>query len=115
MEERSIVLLAALIAGASLVTGCSGSPGTNGTTRDAVSGAVLFATYCATCHPGGGNVINPSKTLQRLTLAANGITTPEGIIARVRNPGPGMKRFDPEELSDEKARSIAVYVLDAFQ
>ena len=113
--EKRIILLPALIAGTLLVTGCSVSPGTNGTTKVAESGAVLFATYCATCHPGGGNVINPSKTLQRLTLAANGITTPEGIIARVRNPGPGMKRFDPEELSDEKARCIAVYVLDAFR
>jgi cytochrome c6 len=111
MEKLRCFLMFACLAGAFLATGCSPSSRTGG----GESGAALFAANCATCHPNGSNVINPSKSLLRLTLAANGITTPEGIVHRMRNPGPGMKRFDPAELSDEDARKIAAYILATFR
>ncbi len=115
MENRTGALLPVLLVGTLLATGCSESSRTGGRSEEGEGGAQLFARYCATCHPGGGNILNPSKTLQRLTLAANGITTPEGIVARMRNPGRGMKRFDPEEISDAKGRRIAAYILETFR
>ena len=103
------------LTGVFLSAGCSPSSRTGSGAGGGESGAVLFARNCATCHPDGRNVINPSKTLQRLTLTANGITTPEEIVSRMRNPGPGMKRFDRAELSDDDARKIAEYILATFR
>ena len=80
-----------------------------------LSGEVLFLQNCATCHPDGGNIFYPLKSLQRLTLSANGITTSAEIVARMRDPGPRMKRFDRSELSDADARKIADYVLSTFR
>jgi cytochrome c6 len=77
-------------------------------------GSALFQQHCATCHPDGGNTLYPQKSLQKGVLAANGITTPEGIISRMRNPGPRMKRFDSSELNDADARKIAAYILETF-
>jgi cytochrome c6 len=50
-----------------------------------------------------------------MVLAANGITTTGGIIAKMRDPGPRMKRFTRDDLSDEEARKIAQYVLETFR
>jgi cytochrome c6 len=115
VEKQRGFLLAAVLGGVLTLSGCSQSARKEAGTKDEESGATLFSMYCATCHPNGANVINPPKSLQRLTLAANGITTPEGIVAKIRNPGPRMKRFDPMELSDERARKIADYILETFK
>ena len=82
---------------------------------DVTGGEALFLQHCAMCHPDGGNVFYPHKSLQKGVLAANGITTPEGIVARMRNPGPRMKRFDKSELDDREAGKIAAYILEAFR
>lgn len=79
------------------------------------SGQELFLTHCSGCHPNGGNVIYPQKTLDRMTLAANGITTPAGIVAKMRHPDAGMKQFDRETISDAEARRVAEYVLATFK
>jgi cytochrome c6 len=39
------------------------------------SGKRLFEKNCAVCHPGGGNLMNPEKTLRIKHLAANGLNT----------------------------------------
>lgn len=79
------------------------------------SGEELFLIHCSGCHPNGGNVKYPPKSLDRMTLAANGITTPAGIVAKMRRPGPGMKPFDREAVSDADARKVAEYVLETFK
>jgi cytochrome c6 len=79
------------------------------------SGEELFLIHCSGCHPGGGNVIYPQKTLDRMTLAANGITTPAGIVAKMRHPDAGMKQFDRETISDKDADKVAGYILTTFK
>jgi cytochrome c6 len=79
------------------------------------SGQELFMIHCSGCHPNGGNVVYPQKTLDRMTLAANGITTPAGIVAKMRHPDAGMKQFDREAISDDDAGKVAKYILAAFK
>ena len=92
-----------------------------GKVDDAVSGAAsdvdgrsLFQMHCAVCHPGGGNIINPQKTLDGQALSANGIETVGDIVANMRQPGPGMTRFDENLLSDRQAARIAEYILQTY-
>jgi cytochrome c6 len=54
--------------------------------------------------PDGGDTINPQKTLHAKALAANNITKPEDIVKTMRNPGPGMNKFDQTTIPDEVQR-----------
>ncbi len=78
------------------------------------AGRALFEKNCASCHKGGGNVVNPQKTLSSSDRAANGITTADDVIKVMRNPGPGMPTFGPDVLSDDEARAVAEFVLRHF-
>ncbi|SNB46935.1 c-type cytochrome [Geobacter sp. DSM 9736] len=78
-------------------------------------GKALFEQHCQACHAGGGNTMNPAKTLKKKELQANGIKTRDDIIKVVRNPGPGMTPFDQNTLSDQQAGAIADYVLKSFK
>ncbi len=91
---------------------------------DETSGDALFKEHCASCHPGGGNIINPKKTLHERDREANNIKTTDDIIRKMRNPGPfpthpqewaGMKMFDQKTISDDNARKIADYILKTFR
>ena len=79
------------------------------------AGAAAFEANCSECHYGGGNSVNPAKNLRSLTLKANGITSAQDIVAKMRNPGPGMTRFEPKELPDKEALEIAEYILATFK
>ncbi|KAB0669717.1 c-type cytochrome [Oryzomonas sagensis] len=74
-----------------------------------------FEKHCAACHPGGGNTINQAKPLKREALRKNGIKSWKDIVAKIRNPGPGMTKFDKKEMPDKEARAIAEYVLKTFK
>lgn len=78
-------------------------------------GEVLFKQYCAACHPDGGNVSDPERTLWGSALRSHHIAKPEDIIHIMRNPISRMIRFDTATLSDEDARAIADYVLYVFR
>jgi len=80
-----------------------------------ISGEAEFKEHCAVCHAGGGNVVTPEKTLQKKVLNANGIRKPADIINKMRNPGPGMTKFDKKTVSDKEARTIADYILKTFK
>lgn len=80
-----------------------------------VSGEGSFKKYCVSCHAGGGNIIRPTKTLHRKDREANGVKTAADIVRLLRNPGPGMPKFDEKSISDAEAKAIAEYVIDAFQ
>ncbi len=85
--------------------------------RDAAktkSGEELFKTNCV-CHPDGGNIVNPSKTLHKKDREANGVKKVADVIARMRNPGPGMTRFDQSTIPDRDARKIADYIFKTFK
>ena len=78
-------------------------------------GEALFRQYCSACHPNGGNVSDPERSLYGSVLRRKRITTPEDIVRIMRNPLSRMIRFDPSTLSDRDARAIAEYVLKAFK
>ncbi len=83
--------------------------------KQVTAGEALFKKHCAVCHPDGGNVINPNKTLKGKSLEANNVKTEKDIIAKMRNPGPGMARFDEKTVPEAEARQIAEYVLKTFK
>jgi len=77
-------------------------------------GEALFKQHCYPCHPDGGNVINPNKTLHKKDREANGVNTAADIIGKMRNPGPGMTKFDEQTLPDADAKDIADYEIKTF-
>jgi cytochrome c6 len=98
-----------------LITGaCSGeNPKKSG--EEARLGEELFKLHCAVCHPNGENVINKDKNLHKEDLEEHGIKTPEDIVKLMRNPGPGMSKFDEKTISDKDAKDIAKYILKKFK
>jgi cytochrome c6 len=97
----------------------AGTTGTAGTAEqakqgEAQSGEALFKQHCAVCHPDGGNNVNPQKTLHKKDREANGVKTAADIIGKMRNPGPGMTKFDETTLPDKDAQAIAEYELKTF-
>jgi cytochrome c6 len=78
------------------------------------NGEKLFRQYCAVCHPNGGNIIKPGVTLQRKDRDAHGVKTAMDIVGKMRNPGPGMSRFDTNTIPDKDAKEIAEYILKTF-
>ncbi len=71
-------------------------------------GEALFKEKCASCHPDGGNVMNPKETLK-------GIKDPRKVVKKIRSGGGGMPVFDQKAVSDADARAIAAYVVKAFK
>ncbi len=80
-----------------------------------IDGKKEFEEHCAVCHPNGGNTINAMKPLSRKSLRTNGIKSAQDIIAKIRNPGPGMTRFDEKTISNKEAKAVAEYILKAFK
>jgi cytochrome c6 len=80
-----------------------------------IDGAKEFKEHCAVCHPDGKNNDNPKKTLAKKDREANGVKTAKDIIHNVRNPGPGMTKFDKKTISDKEARAIADYIIKTFK
>jgi cytochrome c6 len=73
-----------------------------------------FDKHCAVCHPSGGNIINKAKPLTKEARTTNGIKSWKDIVAKMRNPGPGMTKFDKKTISDKEAKAIAEYILKTF-
>jgi len=80
----------------------------------AKSGEELFTKHCAECHPKGRNIVNPMKTLHKKDRDTNNVKTPQDIISKMRNPGPGMTQFDKTTISDKDAKKIAQYIIKTF-
>jgi len=79
------------------------------------TGEALFKQHCAACHVDGGNLIAPRKTLHKKDLDTNTIKTAEAIIKTMRNPGPGMTKFNEKTISEKDAKAIAEYILTTFK
>ena len=105
-----------LIATVTLLALCALAAGSFAETKkgEKIDGAKEFKEHCAVCHPDGGNVVNPKKTLKKADREANGIKSTKDIIKNMRNPGPGMTKFDKKTISDKDAKAIAEYVLKTF-
>lgn len=106
-----------LIAGATMLSVCLlASAGFSESTKEGkVDGQKGFEKHCAACHPKGGNIVNPKKTLDKAALKANGVKSAKDIIAKMRKPGPGMNTFDVKTISDKEAKAIADYILKTFK
>jgi cytochrome c6 len=81
---------------------------------DVAAGKAIFGANCAACHIGGGNVINPAKTLRQADLEANGKDTLEAVVAQVVKGKAAMPAFIGK-LSAEQIENVASYVLDQAQ
>ncbi len=98
-----------------LSAACLWTPTTDTDTAQAASnGEQLFSQRCSACHPNGGNILNPQKALHKADREANKVNTVEAIIGKMRNPGPGMSKFDSNFLPDSDAKAIAEYILKTF-
>jgi cytochrome c6 len=96
---------------AAAASGKDQNPGT----AKKVSGEESFKKYCISCHAGGGNIIRATKTLHRKDREANGIKTAADIVRLLRNPGPGMPKFDEKAVPEAEAKAIAEYVINTFK
>jgi cytochrome c6 len=106
-------VLIVLAFGAALCLVTAVSPGM--AADPAQSGEALFKQHCAVCHPDGGNIVNPKKTLHKKDREANNVKTVEDVVDRMRHPGPGMIKFDENTIPNKQAKEIAEYVLKSLQ
>ena len=107
MLSVAAISLAAFLVGGALASGKE--------TMKKISGEAEFKNHCSVCHPDGGNIINPAKTLHKKDRDANGIKTASDIISKMRKPGPGMTEFDKKTIPDKEAKAIANYILKTFK
>ena len=107
--KKTFVLLSVLLV-AFLAFGASGVAKEGGK-----KGEALFKQHCSPCHADGGNIINPQKTLHKKSREANGVKKTADIVNKMRNPGPGMTKFDEKTISDMDAKAIAEYIMKEFK
>ena len=91
------------------------APGFCETKAGKVDGKAKFEQLCAACHPEGGNIIKPDKSIGKKALAGRGIRKEKDVVAKIRNPGPGMTKFDAKALPDNEAEAVAKYILTTFR
>ena len=136
MHKRIVVTLAILAVSGSVIAGCKKespkqeeAPQTTTAPAPAATAPVappaadtgktgeeLFKQHCASCHPNGGNTMNPQKTLGAKEMAErSNITKPEDIVKVMREPGPGMPKYDEATMSNNDATKISEYVLATFK
>jgi len=118
-------LILVLVISTVMVPGCSKDPSQTAPISSAQpagksptpvgDGEALFRQYCAACHPNGGNVSDPERTLHGSVLKKKHITSSDDIVRIMRNPLSRMIRFDAATLPDRDARAIAEYVLKTFK
>ena len=77
---------------------------------DVSNGAKLFASNCASCHIGGGNIINRSKTLSNADLTKYGMNSLQAIVTQITNGKPPMPSFKAR-LKADQIEDVASYVL----
>jgi cytochrome c6 len=78
---------------------------------DLDNGAKVFTANCASCHVGGGNIINRAKTLSEADLTKYGMNSLDKVIAQVTNGKPPMPSFKTR-LTADQIEDVAAYVLD---
>ena len=82
---------------------------------DKPSGESLFNRYCVSCHPGGGNIMTPQRTLFRIDRESRGLKTTAELVRFIRHPSGRMPKFDRGQLSDKEAEKIGAYVISTFK
>jgi cytochrome c6 len=69
---------------------------------------VIFKEKCASCHPDGGNIMNPKEQIK-------GMKDPKKIVKKIRKGGGGMPVFDQKSVSDADAKAVADYIIKTFK
>ena len=109
--KKTLVVTVALLSLSMFAT-----PGFSDTKKgEKVDGKKEFEEHCAACHPGGKNIVNAKKPLGKASLASHGVKSSKDVVAKMRNPGPGMTKFDAKAVSDAEATAIADYILKTFK
>lgn len=111
MMKKTMIAAFTLFAMATFSTACFADTKKG----EKIDGKKEFEEHCTACHANGGNIINPAKPLHKKEREANGVKTARDIIAKMRNPGPGMNKFDKKTISDKEAKAIANYILKTFK
>lgn len=104
-RKAAVIVLSAFLAGAAIPAMVFAES----------KGEALFKKHCEVCHPGGGNIVNPKKTLHKKEMEKNNIKTKDDIIRNMRKPGPGMTPFDEKTIPQKDAKEIAEYILRKFK
>jgi cytochrome c6 len=76
---------------------------------DAAAGGKIFAVNCASCHVGGGNVVNGAKTLRKEALEQFGMYDLALIATQITNGKNAMPPFKGK-LSEADIENVATYV-----
>lgn len=97
--KKGIILATLVLSTAMFVSAASAAP---------AGGEAIFKAKCASCHPDGGNIINPKETLK-------GIKDSKKIVNKVRKGGGGMPAFDAKAISDADAKQLADYIIKTFK
>lgn len=74
------------------------------------AGERIFVAHCRSCHPDGGNVINPDEPIR----GSSTLNSTEAFIAVLRKPKKPMPVFSPAQLSDEDARQLYLYITNVL-
>ncbi len=70
------------------------------------AGQQIYASYCAACHPDGGNILDPRKPILHSELAAN-----EDVFKTwIRNPALPMPPYSESEISDAQLKQLYDYI-----
>ena len=71
-------------------------------------GEALYKEKCASCHPDGGNIMNPKEQLK-------GLKDTKKIVKKIRKGGGGMPAYDQKSISDADAKAVAEYIVKTFK
>lgn len=81
------------------------------------AGARIFSEECGSCHPQGGNIINPNAPLR----GAKQLTDLDSFVAYLRNPvrADGSRGFMPpfpiKKLSEEEQKDLYSYIMNVLE
>ena len=73
-------------------------------------GEKIFQAHCVACHPGGGNVMNPDKPLNK----SNHLKAYNSFVSFIRHPQEPMPTFPPDQVSDGDAKELYQYITKAL-
>ena len=97
--KKGIILATLALSATMMASAASAAP---------ADGEAIFKAKCASCHPDGGNIMNPKQTLK-------GMKDSKKIVSKIRKGGGGMTAFDAKAISDADAKKVAAYIIKTFK
>jgi uncharacterized membrane protein len=75
------------------------------------AGEKIFATNCSSCHPHGGNVIDPARPV----LKSPKLEDLNGFLAWIRHPTAPMPPFPDSKIPDAQAKELYDYIMHVLE